>query len=291
MTSRSGAFFGIPVWAYSDGIKATYYFSSNLGTDLTACASPISSGGKKSPENNFRTPFCYATASPEPTSSTRRANVQLEHVRELARERLALLVKFVFLLTNRIDNLPNKVGNDMLLHSKDLCIHVQRQKKIVKESSRKAASHFQDARRSSISARSTTIDADNTEGDTADAGGSQIMISEHSQTTGVAARNSKRVESDDDDLMAAATSSNAPKRMRTLQSEHTSSRLQSNFNSLVQQCKSELTNEVATQEQMSQTEIIQLRGEMIVNLEVEVKEWKEKFEKLNNKVQIFMKDD
>jgi hypothetical protein len=73
---------------------------------------------------------------------------------------------------------------------------------------------------------------------------------------------------------------------------------------------------------MSQTEIIQLRGEleeqrqrteeaeekykeaeqtwqthheqqgeMIVNLEVEVKEWKEKFEKLNNKVQIFMKDD
>jgi hypothetical protein len=30
---------------------------------------------------------------------------------------------------------------------------------------------------------------------------------------------------------------------------------------------------------------------MIVNLEVEVKEWKEKFEKLNNKVQIFMKDD
>jgi hypothetical protein len=207
MTSRSGAFFGIPVWAYSDGIKATYYFSSNLGTDLTACASPISSGGKKSPENNFRTPFCYATASPEPTSSTRRANVQLEHVRELARERLALLVKFVFLLTNRIDNLPNKVGNDMLLHSKDLCIHVQRQKKIVKESSRKAASHSQDARRSSISARSTTIDADNTEGDTADAGGSQIMISEHSQTTGVAARNSKRVESDDDDLMAAATSS------------------------------------------------------------------------------------
>jgi hypothetical protein len=50
--------------------------------------------------------------------------------------------------------------------------------------------------------------------------------------------------------------------MRTLQSEHTSSRLQSNFNSLVQQCKSELTNEVATQEQMSQTEIIQLRGEL-----------------------------
>jgi hypothetical protein len=30
---------------------------------------------------------------------------------------------------------------------------------------------------------------------------------------------------------------------------------------------------------------------MIVNLEVEVKEWKEKFEKLNNKVQISMKDD
>lgn len=90
----------------------------------------------------------------------------------------------------------------------------------------------------------------------------------------------------------------------------------------MQQCKAEIVREATTQEQTSQAEITQLRvelaeqkqktneaelkyedaeeqwqahhkqqGEMIVNLRVEVKEWKEKYEKLNKKVQIFMKDD
>lgn len=78
----------------------------------------------------------------------------------------------------------------------------------------------------------------------------------------------------------------------------------------------------ATREQLSQTEIFKLRtelekqeqksqevkkkykesehtwqtqhkqqGEMIVNLKMQVEEWKERFEKLNKKVQVFMKDD
>jgi len=101
-----------------------------------------------------------------------------------------------------------------------------------------------------------------------------------------------------------------------------SPQLQSIFSSLVQQCKSELMSEAATHEQIAQTEITRLRaeveeqkqrtreaeenykeaaetwqihheqqGEMIVNLGAEVREWKERFEKLNKKVQIFIKDD
>ncbi|KAF3043107.1 hypothetical protein E8E11_008229 [Didymella keratinophila] len=111
---------------------------------------------------------------------------------------LAFLVKFVFLLTGPVDKLLNKDGDDMLLQPKDLCLHVHQRKSLRKRRDRLHPTP-QDGRRSSISATSTSVDADD-----AKTGG---------------------------------------------------------------------------------------EGEMIVNLEIEAKEWKERFKKLNKKVQILMKDD
>lgn len=52
------------------------------------------------------------------------------------------------------------------------------------------------------------------------------------------------------------------KRTKPHQCEHTSPELQNIFKSLVQQCKAELTNEAAAQDQTSQIEIAQLRAEL-----------------------------
>lgn len=51
----------------------------------------------------------------------------------------------------------------------------------------------------------------------------------------------------------------------------------------MQQCRAEIEAESTSKNEASQAEVAQLR--------VELAEWKEKFEKLNKRVQIFLKDD
>lgn len=182
--SLFGAFFGIPVWAYSDGGNVTYIYGKP-GDDLEACAPPMSSGGEKSPITDLNIPFCYAAERTEPHNSARNVRMQREVVRDLARERLALLVNLVFLFTGRINKILNDGGDYVPLQVKDLCIHVLR-KKITEEAARPVASRSQDTRRSSISATSASVDADDAGADTADAGGSQIIISGRPQSIGIA---------------------------------------------------------------------------------------------------------
>ncbi|KAF3033191.1 hypothetical protein E8E12_002990 [Didymella heteroderae] len=214
---------------------------SQYAIPFFACAPPISSGGKKSPIQDIKVPFCYAAARTEPGSNARNAKAQRERVRELSRERLALLVKLVFLLTDRVANLvSDDEEEDLLLQFKDVCIHIQ-QKKSAEEASRQISSRSEDAIRSLISTTSTSVDADATETDIADVGGIRITSGE------LAIHNSRRAAPGDDRSMSDIESSSKPT---------TSS-----------------------------------KGEMIVSLEGEVKQWKEKFEKLNKKVQDFMKDD
>lgn len=188
--------------AYSDDIDTTYFYG-RLGTDLKACAPPIASGDKKSSIQDLKVPFSYAAARTEPRSSASNASKQREHVRKLARERLALLVKFFFLLTGRMTSLENENGEDMLLQFEDLCLHVQ-QKRIAENAS--MASRSQDARRTSTST-STSVDCNVTDIDTADAGTSQIISSEHSRSGSIVIRSSERAASDDSEFFTDAGSS------------------------------------------------------------------------------------
>lgn len=119
----TGPFFGIPTWAYSDGGDVCYSYGKS-GTDLKSCSPPISSGGKKSPIQDFKIPFCYAAARTEPGSANKNVKALREHVRMLARKRLNLLIKFVFLLTGRVTQLCTEDDGDLLVQFKDLCIHV-----------------------------------------------------------------------------------------------------------------------------------------------------------------------
>lgn len=197
----AGPFFGIPVLAYSDGID-TIYFYGRLGTDLKACAPPISSGGKKLSIQDLKVPFSYAAARTEPRSSASNASEQREHVRKLARERLALLVKFVFLLTGRVTSLERKRRRHVA------SIQGSVPSRATKENRRNAsmASRSQDARRTSTST-STSVDLNVTDIDTADAGTSQIISSEHSRSGSIVIRSSKRAASDDSEFFTDAGSS------------------------------------------------------------------------------------
>ena len=112
-----------------------------------------------------------------------------------------MLVKLVFLLTDRVANLvSDDEEEDLLLQFKDVCIHIQ-QKKSAEEASRQISSRSEDAIRSLISTTSTSVDADATETDIADVGGIRITSGE------LAIHNSRRAAPGDDRSMSDIESS------------------------------------------------------------------------------------
>ena len=122
--------FGFPAWAHFDG-DDMHYYRGKAGEVLESCHPPIASGGNISLIQDYKEPFCHAVPYREPECGMKNRKVIRENARTLARNRLTLLIKFVFLLKGHIARISNKEDIDLLIDFKELCMHVQQNKKDV----------------------------------------------------------------------------------------------------------------------------------------------------------------
>ena len=131
----NGRTHGIPVWAYCDG-EYLRYFYGKPGTTMTPAPPPYPSSGY-TPIRDFLRPFSFVADRTWPSSKSK----AYPQARTLCRNRLALLIMFIFLLTGRISEIANPARHDLTLLFKYVCVHMQQNKEAEEEEKRKKEEH------------------------------------------------------------------------------------------------------------------------------------------------------
>ena len=304
--------FGFPAWAHFDG-DDMHYYRGKAGEVLESCHPPIASGGNISLIQDYKEPFCHAVPYREPECGMKNRKVIRENARTLARNRLTLLIKFVFLLKGHIARITNKEDIDLLIEFKKLCMHVQQNKMAVEAKSQVIIPGA--VRRASNSITANSNDASASEHNDMPANFESIG----SDASSMAIRNAKRDISmaERDSLRRYSIlltfsiliqASDTRKRARiptdtssldepVLQPDQPPSRLQSILNTLIEECKTEAEGQWAQEKEASQLEIRALKDQFAIEQEKArvadgmAKTWQEKYEKLKDKVAKLMGDD
>ncbi|KAJ4355338.1 hypothetical protein N0V95_003013 [Ascochyta clinopodiicola] len=225
--------------------------------------------------------------------------------RALARTRLALLVRFAYLLAGHIDRIENEAEEDLLLKFEDMCMHMQQQKKAIAKEQRKEEELFQrwakeeELRRKAVANHRSNGQV-KVEDEETETGEDEMGPNDHEQEE--SSSHSKRRAINDDDnsaqtgvqiipgtrkrarLTPASTTSDLD--LGTLNPlEQPSTQVQSILESLVKQCKAEAEREKTSQNKNLQAEIAQLRADL-ANHKQKTEDAEKKFEKHNADWQI-----